>query len=152
MLFRSHTTVLDRDIWNDKANKELQQVEEILPIRGDILACDGSVLATNLTFYNTCIDFKASQFSADSLKKYMRPLCDSLAKYHSFHNSREWREILTRENNRVDSNRNSAFPFLYNLSYSELERLRSFPFFNLSKNKNVNGLTETHRKIGRAHV
>ena len=71
-----HTTVLDRDIWNDKANKELQQVEEILPIRGDILACDGSVLATNLTFYNTCIDFKASQFSADSLKKYMRPLCD----------------------------------------------------------------------------
>ncbi|MDY2917181.1 MAG: penicillin-binding transpeptidase domain-containing protein [Muribaculaceae bacterium] len=145
-----HTTVLDRDIWNDKANKELQQVEEILPIRGDILACDGSVLATNLTFYNTCIDFKASQFSADSLKKYMRPLCDSLAKYHSFHNSREWREILTRENNRVDSNRNSAFPFLYNLSYSELERLRSFPFFNLSKNKNVNGLTETHR-IKRKH-
>lgn len=134
-----HTTVLDRDVWNDKANAELQQTEVIAPIRGNILACDGSVLATNLTYYNTWLDFKASKFSADSMRKYMGPLCDSLAKYHPFHTKQQWEEILSRENDKKE-NRISGFPFLYNLSYSQLQRLRSFPFFNLSKNKNVNGL------------
>ncbi|MDE6328383.1 MAG: hypothetical protein K2L91_07640, partial [Duncaniella sp.] len=47
----SETTVVNADKWNEKANKILLQTSEIIPPRGNILAADGSVLATNLNFY-----------------------------------------------------------------------------------------------------
>ena len=44
------TTRLSADKWNEKANKELSKTTIITPERGNILAADGSVLATNLSF------------------------------------------------------------------------------------------------------
>ena len=41
------TTVISADKWNELANRELSKTEVIAPERGDILAADGSVLATN---------------------------------------------------------------------------------------------------------
>ena len=42
------TTIVDVDKWNARANELLSQVKTITPSRGNILASDGSVLATNL--------------------------------------------------------------------------------------------------------
>lgn len=142
------TTVIDADKWNDKANTELQKIVKIKPTRGDILACDGSILATNLTFYDTRIDFKASNFSDTLFIKNVKVLSDSLAKYHSFHNAQTWEEILMKQIAPKRQKRTSAFPFLYGLSYAQVQRLKSFPFFNLSKNPNTTGLT-VHTRVER---
>ena len=41
-------TVLSADKWNTKAMEELSRVDTIQPVRGNILAADGSILATNM--------------------------------------------------------------------------------------------------------
>lgn len=56
------TTVVHADDWNRKALEELQTIDTILPERGDILAADGSILATNLSFYTVRIDFRSERF------------------------------------------------------------------------------------------
>lgn len=135
------TTIVDAEKWNEKANTELQRVVRILPTRGDILACDGSVLATNLTYYDTRIDFKASSFCDTAFLNKLGPLCDSLAKYHSFNNAKEWKKKLKAQISKERKKRSSCYPFLYGLNYMQLERLKKFPFFKSSSNPNVTGLT-----------
>ncbi|MDE6783357.1 MAG: hypothetical protein K2J17_06515, partial [Paramuribaculum sp.] len=42
-------TVLHAAEWNAKAAVELERIDTIRPIRGDIIGADGSILATNMT-------------------------------------------------------------------------------------------------------
>ena len=56
------TTVIHADDWNAKAMREMQRVDTILPERGEILADDGSILATNLRYYTVRLDFRAERF------------------------------------------------------------------------------------------
>ncbi|MDE6395873.1 MAG: hypothetical protein K2K84_01215, partial [Muribaculaceae bacterium] len=60
-----YTTVIDREKWVEKANVELMKRDTIYPDRGEILAADGSVLATNLNYYTLRIDYGASRFRED---------------------------------------------------------------------------------------
>ena len=56
------TTITNKEHWNEKADSILKQRKVIYPKRGDILACDGSVLATNVTTYTVRIDYRSEQF------------------------------------------------------------------------------------------
>ena len=57
------TTVRHRKEWEHQTDSLLSIKSEIKPIRGDILACDGSVLATNVTYYTVRIDFRSEQLN-----------------------------------------------------------------------------------------
>ena len=72
------TTVIDAGEWNKLAEMSLKDSVVIYPQRGSILAADGSLLAANVVIYNLRIDFGASSFREDTLKKYIDPLCDSI--------------------------------------------------------------------------
>ena len=41
----------DATHWNEKARRQLEKVDTILPERGDILSDKGELLATNLRYY-----------------------------------------------------------------------------------------------------
>ena len=64
------TTVVSADEWNNLALKELSKVDTIAPQRGNILACDGSVLATNVREYTVRIDFRSERFLTDTFSRY----------------------------------------------------------------------------------
>lgn len=139
------TTVVHADKWNAKANAELQQTEDIPPLRGDILAADGSVLATNLTYYNAYIDFKASKFMEKELREDLTALADTLADHYPQYTGRQWRDRLSAELNKAPKDRKSSFLLLRNLSFAQAEQLKDFPFFKRSKNRNRTGLvTNSH--------
>lgn len=121
------TTVIHADEWNAKANKELERIDTIAPIRGDILAADGSVLVTNLQFYNVRIDFGSEAFAKNAFIENLEPLCDSLAKYFPTHTKDVWREKLQKQYTAPKKSR--SFKLLSKISYADLERLRKFPFF-----------------------
>ena len=74
-----YTTVIHRDKWVEKANVELMRRDTIYPDRGEILAADGSVLATNLNYYTLRIDYRASRFREDEFVAAIDSLSDSLA-------------------------------------------------------------------------
>ena len=73
MLF--NTTVINAEAWNRKGQRQLDTITPIAPLRGDILACDGSILATNLNYYDVSIDFRPKRFY---IRQYVESL-DSLA-------------------------------------------------------------------------
>ncbi len=143
-------TVFQAQAWNDKAKAVLDSITLIPPERGKLLADDGTVLAANLQFYMIRIDWFTQGIEEDTLKKYIAPLCDSLARFDSTMTATQWREkIMTDRKNILDAakedpadktkkvRKNHAYRlFPYMVTHRQYSRLRRFPFFNLPKNKN----------------
>ena len=50
--FLVRTTTVHRDDWNRMGLSTLRDSMWVTPLRGEILAADGSILATNLYYYN----------------------------------------------------------------------------------------------------
>lgn len=135
------TTVIDADKWISKANEELQRRDTIIPTRGDILAADGSILATNMNYYTMRIDFKASRFNEKRYIESLDSLCDTLAHYFPQRTRDEWHRFMSAPLAKEKKDRSSSFTFLRDLSYTESEAVKQFPYFRRWKNPNRTGLT-----------
>lgn len=133
-------TITHAEEWNKKAEEVLAQTEIILPERGDILASDGSVLATNLRYYIVRMDYRSERFQEDTLKKYIDPLSEKMAAAFPVRNAQEWKKHLLAPLKKRKERRPRSYRILNNISYTALQELRTFPFFN-QKNRNRSGLT-----------
>lgn len=138
------TTIISADEWNKKAMESLTKIDTIQPERGNILADDGSVLATNLRYYTVRLDYRASKFAEDSLHKYIDALSDSMAHHFTFRTRAEWRKHLLAPLSKAKEKRPRSYKVVGNISYADYLTLRTFPFFNL-KNRNKNGLVKETR-------
>lgn len=134
------TTILSADKWNEKANSELSRTTVITPERGNILACDGSVLATNLRFYTLRVDYRAERFMEGLLRQQIDTIADSLATYFPVRNAEQWKKHILAPLSKPDSLRPRAYRLIRNISYADMMRIRTFPFFKIM-NPNRNGLT-----------
>ena len=134
------TTVVDADKWNAKANEWLSQTKVIIPPRGNILAADGSVLATNLNFYTARIDYRAEKFNEKVLRDTIDYLASEMAEHFPVKSRDEWKKHLLAPLDKEMKKRPRAYKLLSGLSHADMELLRSFPFFSI-KNRNRNGLT-----------
>lgn len=152
LIFRSAfmTTVVHASVWTEKANKELKKVVTIPPTRGEILAHDGSVLATNLRYYTVRMDFKASNFKQKEFLAGLDSLCDSLAKYHPQRDKDSWKNHFMSQMQLPDSLRSQCFLILKDISHEQNERLKTFPFFHRWRNPNKTGLT-SHSELKRSY-
>ena len=134
-------TVVHAQEWNAKANTVLDSLIYTPPDRGKLLADDGTELAANLEFYVVRIDWLARGIKEDTLKKYIGPLCDSLAAFDNTMTAIQWREKLTKDRQDIldaahpkdksqPARKNHAYRlFKRMLSHREFERVHSFPFF-----------------------
>lgn len=140
------TTITNKEHWNEKADSILKQRKVIYPKRGDILACDGSVLATNVTTYTVRIDYRSEQFKekeyVDSMPKYVDSL---LAHFDRFKTKKEWTEYLMAPLAKEANKRPRSYTLLSNITYTEYLKLRTFPFFNFP-NKNKCGIVLESRE------
>lgn len=134
------TTVIHADDWNRKAMVEMQHVDTILPERGEILACDGSILATNLRFYTVRLDFRAEKFMENRYRVALDSIADSLALHFPRRTRDEWFAYMQKPLNTAPDKRARSFPVVSNISYADLQILRTFPFFCIG-NPNRNGMT-----------
>ncbi len=135
------TTVLSAAEWNKKAAEELSKTYTIVPERGNILAADGSVLAANLRFYTIRIDYRADKFREQLYRDSMARICDSMARYFPKRTAQEWNDYLMKPLQKPKEKRSRFYPILINATYEQVQRLRTFPFFNI-KNPVKNGLVE----------
>jgi len=138
-------TVLHADEWNLKADSILNKTVAVYPVRGDILSCDGSVLATNVTTYTLRIDYRTDGFSEKRFYKSLDSLCDSMARYFPIRDRYQWRTYLTEETKKVKGKRRLRL-LLRDISYEQYKLVRTFPFFKI-KNCNVTGLTKDTRTM-----
>lgn len=134
------TTIVHADDWNRKALEELQTTDTILPERGDILAADGSILATNLSFYTVRIDFRSERFQEQAYRLAIDSIADSLALHFPRRDRAGWRAYLEEPLKTDPKRRPRAWRLIRGLSYTDLQLLKTFPFLKI-KNPNKNGLT-----------
>ncbi len=126
------TTITQADAWNAKADSVLTRESAIEPERGMLLADSGTVLAANLQFYTARIDWKTDGINDSIFEACLPALCDSLHAFDSDKTPEQWREKLL--SGKAAGKR--SFRLIGRLlTHSEYQRLRTFPFFNLKKNK-----------------
>ncbi|MBD5180368.1 MAG: PASTA domain-containing protein [Bacteroidales bacterium] len=136
------TTVVHAKDWNALAMKELSRKTVIKPVRGNILDARGRVLATNLRYYTMRIDFTSEQFRTVDYLNALPELCDSLAKYYKQRTRSEWEEYMRRpleikKDQSIPEKRRHAtlnsWPLLRKQEYTEVERVKKFPFFKIGQ-------------------
>ena len=72
------TCIIHADKWNEKAARMLSVTHEVMPERGDILAQNGEVMATNMTYYRALIDFGVPKFKSREFNDSLKTLCKLL--------------------------------------------------------------------------
>ncbi|MDE6448518.1 MAG: hypothetical protein K2L41_00375, partial [Muribaculaceae bacterium] len=153
-----NTTVVHADDWNRLAMRELSRTTVIKPTRGDILAADGRVLATNLRYYTMRMDFTSNQFREKEFRDSLGMLADSMAHYFKRRTRDQWIEhynkaltlrrewsikstsletdrgndTLRRAVRRLNARLNS-WPLLLKIEYSDVERVKKFPFYRIDQ-------------------
>lgn len=134
------TTVIDATHWNEKARRQLEKVDTILPERGDILSDKGELLATNLRYYTVRIDFRCDNFKQNQYLASIDALADSMGKHFPIRTRDEWRKRLEKPLKTEKAKRPRAWPLVGNISFLDLQKIKSFPFFNIG-NPNKTGMT-----------
>ena len=122
------TSVLQQNEWEKKADSTLLRRTDIKPDRGSLLAADGSLLAVNVTYYDVRMDFRADAFRADSLRKYLQPVCDTMAVVVKGTTSSQWKDRIEAELEKPADKRSRVF-VIGNLTRSEIQRLRNCYYF-----------------------
>lgn len=143
------TTMVYAHDWNQKADSILTRVDTIEPERGKILADNGTVLAANLQFYIARVDWGHASIKEDTLNKYLPALCDSLAVFDDSRTSAEWQKELGDAYSKLTkkgSHLRAYRLFRRQLTFSERERIKRFPFFNNNKKHNGLYFEEQHKR------
>ncbi len=141
IIFLINTAVIHQDEWTAKGDMTLADSIVINPLRGDILADDGSIMATNLNYYIARIDFRASRINELKYIESLDSLADTLAVYYPQRTRQEWRDYLYKPMTQPKKDRSRNYTILKYISWAEFERLRNFPYFRRSRNPNRTGLT-----------
>ena len=105
--------------------------EEIIPaMRGDILAADGSPLATSIPYYEIKMDCTVS--NADTFENNVAKLSKSLADFYKNKTAAQYEKELRKA--RKDGNRYKKLSSRL-IDYSELSLVKNFPILKLGKNR-----------------
>lgn len=129
------TTVIHAAEWEAKA-ESLNRTRVVEPERGKILADDRTVLAANVNFYVPRLDLRSEGIKEDTLMRYLKPLCDSLAVISPYRTARQWEEqIADAYTHRYTKRGVRSFPIGNKLTYSQLQRMKKFPFIKLGSSK-----------------
>lgn len=133
------TVVVHGKEWNAKGDRNLDTLIEVPPLRGDILADDGSILATNLFYYNIRIDFTTERFMIREYAQSLDSLADSLAKYFPEKDVEGWKKRLNEPLKIARDKRRNSFLLLKEVTDEQAKMVRNFPYFRRSKNNYKTG-------------
>ncbi len=116
---------IDGDALREQA-KEIYVAQQIVEApRGNILAADGSLLATSLPYFQ--LHFDTRVVPKDTFYKYVDTLASCLARYVD-----DEYTIGAYRNRLIEAHKrnNRYFSIRKNVSYLELSRIKKFPLFN----------------------
>ena len=110
--------------YKDLAEQRTIQNVVIPANRGNVYSVNGNLLATSVPKYD--IRFDAITPLAKNFEKHIKPLSDSLAKFHGKTSS-----YFEKELRKARANKNRYFLLGRNLGYSNYLRFRNFPLLNM---------------------
>ncbi len=154
------TTVVQASAWNKRAHKELSEVKQIAPERGNILASNGNILACNLKVYDIKIDLRHAKVNngkpipwekidmlADSLDKYYPRRAD-LGTHPDTIKKYSWHTKLKYEFEKPAEKRTRSLCLAKKKTLEDFDRIKTFPYLNEFKGKGFrNPVYREERKI-----
>ncbi len=134
------TTVVHADDWNRMGLSTLTDTVVERPFRGDILAADGSILATNLYYYKIMVDFRTEGFKIIEFNKAIPELADSLAAYFPPRDRDAWEKKMRKAIEPTKKKRTRNFLIARAVPKELLDKVKTFPFFRDFESSNKTGL------------
>ena len=120
------------DYWKSKADSLLLGYHSIEPMRGNVYASDGSLLATSVPRYDVHVDFMASGITKEVFKEQVDSLALCLSQLFGDKSKSEYKRLLTEARSSSDKR---FFLLKRNISYKQQRALKTFPIFRMGKNK-----------------
>ncbi|MCH5221250.1 MAG: transpeptidase family protein [Muribaculaceae bacterium] len=135
------TTIIHASDWNKMAASTLADSVIVSPHRGEILASDGSILATNLYYKDIMIDFRATNFKILEFNDSIPYIADSLSVYFPQYTREEWIRRLKNAIEPPKNKRTRNFVIAKGVPEEMLNKVKNFPFFRaFGRNSNRTGL------------
>ena len=122
-------------------DKIAYRVKQTEPVRGDILAKDGRLLASSIPYYKIYMDCTVSE--KDTFNKYIDGLAKSLADFFKDKTSAQYKKLIVdgREKGKRYLKINNRL-----LDYSELAQVKQFPLFEKGGNNGGIIVEEEYRR------
>jgi cell division protein FtsI (penicillin-binding protein 3) len=125
------TQYFDGGYWK-KLGDDISLVKrKIIAERGNIYTYDGRMLATTIPTFNLFMDTKAEGLKEELWNQKIDSLAWALSTKFKDKSAAQWKEELTdaRESGK------RYYPIAKKISFLDFKQIKSFPIFNLSKNK-----------------
>ncbi len=136
---------VDAAYWRKKGDEQFLKQVKVEPIRGDIFAADGSLLATSLPSFDIYFDPKAEGLDDKTFYENLDSLAWMLSTYVDQQYTpgayRDWLEKLRKADPKTPGIR--YVPIAKRLDYVQMMRIKDFPLFRLGRNQG--GLIVEHR-------
>ena len=116
------------------ANKMVYTWDTIWPLRGNILAEDGRVLATSVPMYDFRMDFASDGFVDSLFKKNVKGLADSLSQMFGDRSAAQYESFLRDCRSNPQKKRYVMIP-PRKVNYPEMSRMMNFPFWKLGRRR-----------------
>lgn len=130
--------------WQSMADSLSTKYVNVEASRGNILALDGSLLATSVPEYELHMDMLAAGIETEALfNKRIDSLAEKMASYFGDHTAQEYSRIFRSA--RKDSLRYQLVR--RKVSYQQLKDIRKFPVFNLGKYKGGLIVVQKNKRI-----
>lgn len=132
----AYIATVKRDYWMDVASRLVRDSVDVKPVRGNILSCDGRLMASSLPEFRMFMDFKAGgddNETRDSLwEAKVDSICMGLHDIFPTKTAAEFKRHL--EEGRAKGSRHWPV-WRGRVSYNTFSEVKQLPVFNLSANK-----------------
>lgn len=130
-------SVVQAPKWEAKADSLFLKFVDVYADRGNILASDGSLMATSLPFFDVYFDAKAEGLTDDAFEQNVDSLAWMLSTYIDQQYTPGAYSKWLRDLRLADPNTRGIryAPIAKNLSYTKMQMLKDFPLFRLGRYK-----------------
>ena len=134
--------ITEGEMWRSKQQALNLKFVEIDPMRGNIYACDGSLLATSLPRYDVHIDIMAPAITNSVFNEKLDSLSNALANLFGDKTKLDYKQLLREARNE----KNRYFLIKRNITFEQRNKLINFPLLNLKKNNGALIISQLSRR------
>ncbi|MDE5550066.1 MAG: penicillin-binding protein, partial [Bacteroidaceae bacterium] len=134
-----------KQYWTEVADRLKRDSVSVQPSRGNILSCDGQLMATSIPEYKIFMDFQASGFDNDTLwLDKVDSICEGLSKIFPQRTATEFKRRLEEGRHKEIINKKTGEKTIgarwwniwpNRIDFNTFMEVKSLPFLNMPKNK-----------------
>lgn len=116
---------VERPKWAAMSEKYVYKTDMMPANRGDIIACDGRLLASSVPYYSIYMDTRSTGMTGTTWSNGINGLSEGLSKLLGIRSAAGWKAVITDARKRGDR----YFLIQKKVDYATLKKLKELPIF-----------------------